>query len=175
MKFATLALIIATASAQDTTSPCFEKAILDYQVYTDKDCKNAKEGGMMDSAKKTTWTTAANTAYGAVKETCTGTDTAGAGYAKKTCVKDKSVTIQFYSDKDCKTELTTKTDLDTVKSDAPFSTAAVPSSSLPPAVVTYGSCVANGDKTDEWIKYTDAKAIGASILAATIAVAATLY
>ena len=65
--------------------------------------------------------------------------------------------------------------MDTVKSDGPFSTAAEPSSSLPPAVVTYGSCVANGDKTDEWIKYTDAKAIGASIVDATIAVAATLY
>ena len=51
------------------------------------------EGGMMDDAKKTTWLTAANAAYSAVKETCTGTDTAGAGYAKKTCVKDKSVTI----------------------------------------------------------------------------------
>ena len=98
MKFAALALFIATAKAQDENAnenafKCYEKALLDYTVYTDKDCATAKEGGMMDDAKKTTWLTAANAAYSAVKETCTGTDTAGAGYAKKTCVKDKSVTI----------------------------------------------------------------------------------
>ena len=40
----------------------------------------------MDGAKKTAWLTAANTAYSAVKEDkCTGTDTVGAGYAKKVC------------------------------------------------------------------------------------------
>ena len=177
MKFATLALSVASVVAEDaaTDSACFEKALLDYTVYTDKDCTTAKESGMMDDTKKSAWLTTANAAYGLVKETCTGSDTAGAGYAKKTCVKDTSVTIEFFAAKECATALTTAAKLDTIKSDAPFSTAAAPSSTLPPAVVTYGKCVANGEKTDEWIKYTDAKAFGASLAAAALAAAATLY
>ena len=168
MKFAALALFLTTATAQDenaneNASACFDKALLDYTVYTDKDCATAKEGGMMDDAKKTTWLTAANAAYSAVTEDkCTGTDTAGAGYAKKVCQDGKSLTITFYSDKDCKTELTADTD--------PKVTA-----DQTKAFNKWGdkSCIATADAA-VWIQITTASFIKATAVAA-VAVAASLY
>lgn len=143
--------------------------ILDYIVYTDKDCKTAKEVGTTDGVAKSTWLTAANLAYKAVSEGgCTGTETTG--FANKACVAGKSATISFFAkdDKTCKTALAADK-LDTVSSDGAFTTAKAPTT------ITYGACVANGDTAGEWVVYTNAKAIGASLAAAALAAAATLY